>query len=67
VSLTTEKYLDSKSVCQLLGISKRTLATYVKERRIPFSRFNRQLKFRESSLTAWLATRENIARPQVRA
>jgi excisionase family DNA binding protein len=67
MSLTTEKYLDSKSVCQLLGISKRTLATYVKERRIPFSRFHRQLKFRESSLTAWLSARENVARPQVRA
>lgn len=67
MSLLTEKYLDSKSVCDLLGISKRTLATYVKQRRIPYTRLHRQLKFRESSLVQWLASRENLARPQVRA
>jgi excisionase family DNA binding protein len=63
VSLTSEKFLTAKQVCELLGINRKTLHLWCQSRKIPYFQAGRTIRFRESALASFLTRNENIAKP----
>lgn len=41
-----QKWLDNQEVCQLLGISKRTLQTYQDNGTLPYTQINHKIDYR---------------------
>ncbi|HEV7844301.1 MAG TPA: helix-turn-helix domain-containing protein [Pyrinomonadaceae bacterium] len=53
--MESEKLLTVAEAAQLLSIKPRTIYAWVAERRIPFSKAGRLLRFDRSELLAWAA------------
>ena len=51
-----EKLLDVKQVSELLAVRESTLRAWVFQRKIPFIRVGRLVRFRPSVLEKWLQT-----------
>jgi excisionase family DNA binding protein len=63
----SEKYLTPSEVCSLLRISRKTLQRWCDERRVPFFRIGRTIRFREAAIVLLLTKTESIANPAVSA
>lgn len=45
-----QKWLDNQDVCQILGISKRTLQTYRDNGTLPFTQINHKMYYRPQDI-----------------
>jgi len=57
-----KELLDTREAARFLGISKNTLYEWVVQRKIPFVKVGRLVKFRPSELEAWLKKRTRTER-----
>ena len=54
-----EEWLKNDEVCQLLGITKRTLQKYRDEGKIKFSQFGRKILYRKQHVELFLEKHDN--------
>lgn len=54
-SVGRPRFLSVQQAAQFLGVSPRTLYTWVEEMRIPFRKAGRRVLFLESELVEWTA------------
>jgi excisionase family DNA binding protein len=58
------KYLTVKEVSQYIGVATDTIYTMVNQRRIPYVKVGRLVKFDQAALDAWL--KQNTVMPMPR-
>jgi len=61
------KLLDINEVAEFLGISKDTLYKMVNQRRIPFVKVGRLLRFERAALDAWIRQHAEMPMPPQRS
>lgn len=49
-----KRFLDVKEVAEYTGLAESTIYTMVSERRIPFTKMGRRLKFDRDKLDRWI-------------
>jgi excisionase family DNA binding protein len=52
------RLLDTEEAARRLGISPRTVQTWVRQRRIPFVKMGTLTRFRPAALEAWIQSQE---------
>ena len=58
-----EQLIDPEAAAKVLGIKTITIYKWVTERKIPFLKVGGALRFRPSTLEAWLQEREHLPSP----
>ena len=53
-AISAEKLLNVPGLSDFIGVKKSTIRKWVHERRIPFLKVGRCVRFRPSSIEAWL-------------
>lgn len=56
----SSRLINSQEMARILGISRKTLLKWVAERKIPFLRVNRTLRFRPQDVVAISTTEQTI-------
>ncbi len=58
--------LDTDAAARLLGISPRTVQTWVRQKRIPYVKLGTLTRFRTAALQEWIQSQETTPSPEVR-
>jgi phage antirepressor YoqD-like protein len=55
-----DEYVDVQGACKLIGVSRRTLFTYLEREEIVYFKYNRKLRFHINDIKAFLEKKKKV-------
>ena len=54
-----KRFLNSKELAHYLGLKEPTIRDWIRQKRIPFHKLGKSIRFDRLQIESWLATKQN--------
>lgn len=61
----TDRWISMKDACEYLGVSRQTVLTWIKDKRLPAAKAGKFWRFKQADIDEWMRTKYTDGKEQL--